>query len=109
MRSNPDCLNDLNGRECYITKKVDGQSLTMIVDLQGNFITCSRNLVMDIGSIMYQHIIKEGLEERIRSLGYPVAIQCEFAGPGVNKNQMKLKTYDIYVFNIKKLTNKKHN
>jgi hypothetical protein len=105
----PKCLSELTGLEIYISKKMDGQSVTAFLDAQGRFTLCSRNKVCDVGSTFYQYAKKVGLETKLRGLGYPVAIQFEWCGPGSNGNKMGLLTHDMWVFTVKKLTPNNNN
>ena len=86
-------------KECYITLKMDGSSMT-VIKRNTEFMVCSRRLVLDEGSVMYQYVIRENLQDRINR---NLAIQGEFCGPKVNKNQVGLKDYKFFVFTIKDL------
>jgi RNA ligase (TIGR02306 family) len=88
----------------YITLKMDGSSMT-IIKQNGKCTVCSRNLILDEGAVMYQYINREKILERIPD---NVAIQGEFCGPKINKNQMGLKDYKFYVFNVKDLDTNKY-
>lgn len=103
LKNNKKLLREFINLEIYISKKMDGSSMTLILK-ESEFMVCSRNIILDIESVMYQYVIRENLEEKIRNLiNFNIAIQGEFCGPKVNGNKMGLKDYDFYVFNVKNL------
>jgi ATP-dependent RNA circularization protein (DNA/RNA ligase family) len=102
LRTKHKVLNELEGKEIYITQKMDGSSMTLIKQTD-KFIVCSRRLILEPGAVMYQWIQREKINERIVNYGENLAIQGEFCGPKVNGNQLGLKDYKFYVFNIKNL------
>ena len=95
-------LDELRNKESYITLKMDGSSLTVIKS-KDNFIVCSRNLIIEEGHIMYQFINNQKIKDKLLKSELNIAIQGEFCGPKVNGNQIGLKNYKYYVFNIKNL------
>ena len=111
LRTRYNILSKLYNQHIYITKKMDGSSMTLIWNSTNNeFLVCSRRLIVGDGSVMYQYVEKEKLKEKIISIGKDLAIQGEFAGPKINGNQMGLRNYEFYVFTIKNLqTNKYYN
>ena len=94
------CLEEFLNEEIYVTLKMDGSSMT-VINTPTNTFVCSRRLVLDKGSVMYQYVLRENIPERIKHLN--IAIQGEFCGPKVNNNRLELKDYKYYVFNIKDL------
>ena len=100
LKTAKNALKEFVDIKSYITLKMDGSSMT-IIKQNGKCTVCSRNLILDEGAVMYQYVNREKILERIPD---NVAIQGEFCGPKVNKNQMGLKDYKFYVFNIKNLT-----
>ncbi len=99
-------LEELNGLSVYITQKMDGSSMTLIFNgTKNEFLVCSRNLILEPDSVMYQYVEKTKLKEKIISYGKNLAIQGEFSGPKVNGNAMGLKDYEFYVFTVKDLDN----
>ena len=97
-------LGEFVGQQVYITQKMDGSSMTLIWNKEKKeFLVCSRNLVLDIGSVMSQYVNQMGIKERIVDYGKNLAIQGEFSGPKINGNAMGLKAYVFYVFTIKDL------
>ena len=97
-------LNEFIGKQVYITQKMDGSSMTLIWDgIKEQFLICSRNLIVESGSIMAQYVDNVRLKEKIINYGNSLAIQGEFSGPKINGNKMGLKNYEFYVFTIKNL------
>ncbi len=102
LRTKHNCLDELLNKEIYITMKMDGSSMTLIKN-DSEFLVCSRRLILEEGSVMYQYVLREKLKEKLLEQSKNLAIQGEFCGPKVNGNQMGLKDYEFYVFNIKNL------
>lgn len=102
LRTKYKVLNELKDKELYITKKMDGSSMT-IIKQNDDFMVCSRKQILDSTAQMYQWIHQEKIDDRIKSYGQNLAIQGEFCGPKVNGNQMGLTEYNFFVFNIKNL------
>ena len=107
LKTKPNCLTELLNKEIYITMKMDGSSMTLIKK-DNEFLLCSRRLVLEKGSVMYQYVLREKLKDKLLENNENLAIQGEFCGPKVNSNQMGLKDYEFYVFNIKNLDTNKY-
>jgi RNA ligase (TIGR02306 family) len=103
LKTKPLALNEFIGEHVYITLKMDGSSMTIIYKKNELFKVCSRNMILDKNSVMYQYVDQEGIQTKLETHGKNIAIQGEFCGPKVNGNQMKLKKYAFYVFNVKDL------
>lgn len=102
LRTKNKCLDEFDSLEIYISKKMDGSSLTIIYDSDSLVRVCSRNLDItnDLINPMCQYVHNTGLDKLdIRS----IAIQGEFCGPKINSNRLELKSYEFYIFNIKNL------
>lgn len=97
-------LEKLYNKKIYISKKMDGSSLTIIMK-DNSIIVCSRNYIVDDDSTMYKYVINENIKDKIIA---NIAIQGEFCGPNINGNQMKLNKYKFYVFNIKDLNENRY-
>jgi len=100
-------IEELKNNKLYITQKLDGSSMTIIKN-QDDFIVCSRRLILEEGAVMYQFVNENKIKETIQSYGKNIAIQGEFCGPKINNNQLGLKNYKFYVFNIKNLDTKNY-
>jgi len=100
IQSEPELLGKIKGKDVYITQKIDGTSATYYIK-DGNFGVCSRNLELKDGDNIYWKIAKEyDLENKLRALNRNIALQGEIAGPGVQKNTLKLSKIDIFFFNV---------
>lgn len=111
LRSYPDALNELKNKEYYITRKDDGSSVTFFVK-DGEFGVCSRQLQLkksDKNTIWLMNDLYH-IEENIKQY-FPninVAIQGELVGPGVNGNNLGLKSHEVHLFSILFLDNRKY-
>jgi len=91
-------LDEIRGKEFYVSTKCDGTSATYVRDGQDGFIACSRNWALRRGD---NHVWR--LAERYRledQLPIDVAIQAEVCGPGIQKNRLGLDAVDLFVFNV---------
>ena len=96
-------LNELEGKEIYISQKVDGSSTTFIFN-DGEFKACSRRFELKEGSgFPWLATNKYDIKNKLTSLGRNLAIQAESIGPKLNGNTMELKDLEIKVFRIKDL------
>lgn len=97
-------IEEFIDKKVYISQKMDGSSMTIIWDEpKENFLVCSRNLILESDSVMYQYVDKIKIKKKIVDFGHNLAIQGEFSGPKINGNSMGLKDYNFYVFTIKNL------
>jgi len=90
-------------QEWEITEKLHGSSFSAILDMDGNFHVCSRNLDLQYeeNNSYWKVALNYNLEEKMQKhnlQGY--AIQGELVGEGVNGNQYGIKGLDLYVFDI---------
>jgi len=99
FQSVPKMIEELNGKNCYVTLKNDGSSCT-VYNKDGEFSVCSRNLEMKENekNAFWQVANKYNLREVLKDKN--IAIQFELVGPGVQKNPMGLKELDGRLFNI---------
>lgn len=106
-------LTELQGKEMYITKKLDGSSMTLIW-LDGNFMVCSRNIILYsiIDGIIMVEVDSKDAQMKINFVkkhnfaDLPIsnfAVQGEFFGPGVGPNKMKFKKLGYSLFTVKEL------
>lgn len=98
-------LEQYLGREFEVTEKMDGTSCTMLLDTDGVFHVCSRNIDLerDENNIYWQMAIKYNVEEKLRNmsdLGSGVAIQGEICGPGIQGNQYGFTEPDFFVYDM---------
>ncbi len=108
LRTKKDCLNELIGKPIYITKKMDGSSMTVIKKENTDILVCSRNLIVEPSHQMYQ-FYESKLKRIIEQMELTnIAIQGEYCGPKVNGNRLNLKTFEYYIFNVKDLTTNRY-
>lgn len=101
VQSIDELRKQLLGKRYYISTKMDGTSCT-IYFLNNEFGVCSRNnqIKDDDKSSMWKFMKKNNVEEKLRNLGRPLIIQGEFCGEGIQKNRLRLKSAEWYIFNI---------
>lgn len=92
----------LNQHTWEVTEKLHGSSLTMLLDKQGDFHVCSRNLDLkfDEQNAYWKVALMYDVEQKMKAHkleGY--AIQGELIGEGINGNQYKT-ALDYYVFDV---------
>lgn len=103
MLSHAKALIELDGRDVYISQKVDGSSTTFIFN-NGEFRACSRRLELKEGTgFPWKAVEKYDIKNKLMSLGKNIVIQAESIGPKLNGNTMELKETEIKVFRIKDL------
>lgn len=101
-QSNPSALDEMHGKECYLSLKIDGQSLTLI-SLDGEITVCSRNLKIKEGESKFWNTVRKyNLIENVRA--HNIAIQGEQYGVGIQGNPLGVSDIRLAVFNAKNLT-----
>lgn len=81
------------------TEKVDGSSLTVGRDLEGNLRVCSRNWEIREGENIYWRAARlSGLDGDWLKPG--MVVQGEIVGPGVQGNPLKLEEVQVLVFDL---------
>ena len=99
----PNALLELEGKEIYISQKVDGSSTTFVYN-NGEFTACSRRLELKEGSgFPWVAVNKYDIKNKLTALNRNIAIQAESIGPKLNGNSLELKELEIRVFRIKDL------
>ena len=101
VQSIDELRKQLIGKRYYISTKMDGTSCTIYL-LNDEFGVCSRNnqIKDDDKSSMWKYMKKNNVEEKLRNLGRSLIIQGEFCGEGIQKNRLRLKSAEWYIFNI---------
>ena len=105
VQSYPELIDEfkkINGY--YISTKMDGTSVTMYRK-DDHFGVCGRNFeYADDGKCaMWKYAHENGIPDRIKENNLSdLAIQGEFCGAGIQKNRLKLKKPEWYVFIAKK-------
>ena len=97
--------NPLAGYTYEVTVKLDGSSMTVYIDKDGNFGVCSRNLdlIETDDNAFWKVARRDGLEEKLREMFVvwgPIAIQGELIGPGIQGNHENLKELEFRAFDI---------
>lgn len=97
-------LKKYEGEKCFITEKLDGSSVTYYVK-DGEFGVCSRNLDLEEseGNSFWKIAREMDVENKLKSLGFNVAVQGELIGEGIQKNKYKLRGQTVRFFNIFKI------
>lgn len=108
IQAQPDLLNEFKGLKYYISTKMDGSSHSICIDSEKAFHVTGHQYEYkdDSHSSFYELVkardyynkMKEFMEkESIDTM----TIQGEFCGAGIQKNRLKLKNPEWYVFTIK--------
>ena len=101
IQSIPDFLEQHKGKVFYITEKLDGVSATFFIN-NNIFGVCSRNVELyeDDKNACWTVAREFNIEEKLRSVGKNVAIQCEVVGSRINKNIYNLNVKKLYLFSV---------
>jgi len=91
-------LDELRGRDFYVTTKLDGTSATYYHDAEIGLVACSRNWALARGG-NHPWRLAERYELAAR-LPPCFAIQGEICGPGIQKNRLGLSEIDLFVFSV---------
>lgn len=100
-----DMLEKYKGTECYVTEKIDGQSITIWFDGNSKMHVASRNYeILDKEDYMWAAIGCENIEAKVRACSFHLRpkyffLQGELIGPGIQANRYNKMTYFIYFFN----------
>ena len=90
-------LDELRGRDHYVTTKLDGTSATYLRDVDG-LVACSRNWALARGD---NHVWRLAAQYQLETRLPPeMAIQGEICGPGIQKNRLELPAVDLFVFSV---------
>lgn len=105
IQSNPKYLTLFNGKSYYMSVKMDGTSVTYLIDPStSEFLVCSRNMKRgrpdNINTCPYWYVAnKYDLEDKLRT--YPhYAVQGEICGPNIQNNLARLKDLHFFAFNL---------
>jgi RNA ligase (TIGR02306 family) len=81
------------------TLKLDGSSVTFF-NYEGQVGVCSRNLELKLEDNTSAYVKFANETDILQSIPEGYAVQAELMGPGIQGNREKLKTTEIYIFNI---------
>lgn len=97
-------LTKYKGAVCYVTEKIDGQSITIWWDNDCKIHVASRNYeIIDHDDYMWKVVEKEEVDAKAKMYFTNIPnlfIQGELIGPGIQGNKYKLNDYRIYFFNV---------
>jgi len=108
LQSVPKLLNEIKGKDVYITEKLDGTSFTGIY-LNNELRVCSRNLELKEGDPVNINLPEDvywrvahniNLKEKLSKYDGNIAVQGEICGEGIAKNPLGLKGQHLFLFNI---------
>lgn len=99
-------LEELRGKPYYIATKMDGTSCTMYHN-NGKIGVTGRNeeFKNDGKNSFWKFANKEKILEKLKETGKNYALQGEFCGHGIQKNRLKLKKPDFFLFDVYNLDN----
>lgn len=108
----PGLIGEFGDTEYYVTTKMDGTSCSVGIDTSadgdGKFHVAGRNYEYkdDGKSPFYEHVKNLGLETSMRNLMSAgnvktLVLQGEFCGEGIQKNRLKLRKPEWYIFTIR--------
>jgi RNA ligase (TIGR02306 family) len=89
-------LDQIVGREIYVTVKCDGTSSTFY-KLDNKFGVCSRNREVKAGDNVYWQMADV---YKLDSIPEGFAVQGEICGPGICKNKLRLNHLELFVFDV---------
>jgi RNA ligase (TIGR02306 family) len=91
-------LDEIRGRDFFVTTKLDGTSATFFQDGAAGLVACSRNWALAPGD---NHAWRLAAQYELASKLPPdFAIQGEICGPGIQKNRLGLPATDLFVFSV---------
>lgn len=105
IQSREKLLNELKGKDYYISTKVDGMSVTMYLKGSEFGITSRKISVPETeNNNLWKYAKQNRIEDKIRELnketGMNYIIQGEFAGPSIQSNNLGLENYKWFIFNV---------
>lgn len=111
LRSYPDAIWELLGKEYYITCKDDGSSGTFFLK-DDVFGVCSRRIHLkeDANNGFWQMAEKYNLQTALQEYfgDVPTALQGEVVGPGIQGNPLGLKNVELHLFSILNIADRKY-
>jgi RNA ligase (TIGR02306 family) len=100
---------DLQTAKYEITEKIEGTSATFVIT-NGEFEVCSRNLNLKHSedNTYWKVAIALKIEEKIKLAGFPIAVQGEIYGEGIQGNIYKVKGHHFACFDIVDLRSREY-
>ena len=106
VQSEPELIGEFTG-EYYISTKMDGSSHSVSIDANGFHVTGHNYEYKDDGTSSFYELVKKmNLADKMKNYMYgkellSMTIQGEFCAPGIQKNRLKLKEPEWYVFTVR--------
>ena len=107
VQAKPELIQEFAGLEYYISTKMDGSSHSVGIDENGFHVTGHNYEYKDDGkSSFYEYVKSINLQEKMEAFVkendlLTLTIQGELCAPGIQKNRLKLKKPEWYVFTIR--------
>ena len=107
IQAEPELLHAFSGLEYYISTKLDGSSHSISVDENGFHVTGHNyEYKNDDSSDFYKLVNKKGYQAVVERFWKEkmldsITIQGEFCGPGIQKNPLRLKQPEWFVFTVR--------
>ena len=107
VQENPELIKAFSGLEYYISTKMDGSSHSIGIDEHGFHVTGHNYEFKNDGSSAFYNLVndrgyKEKMEQYITEQGIKtLTIQGELCAPGIQKNRLRLKKPEWYVFTVR--------
>ena len=102
----PEIIKEFAGRTYYISTKIDGTSCSISCDRSGFHVTGHNYEYKDDDLCAFYRFVKDrNLEQKLQAIKDElkvdtITLQGEFAGPGIQKNRLKLTKPDWFVFTL---------
>lgn len=107
VQAEPGLIKEFSGLEYYISTKMDGSSHSVSIDADGFHVTGHNYEYKDDGKCSFYEWVKNaGLREKMyefvqRNKIKTFTLQGEFCGPGIQRNRLKIKRPEWYVFTVR--------
>jgi len=91
------------------SEKIDGSSMTIF--FKDDMVrVCSRNLMYDLddSNAFSNMAAKMNIADVLKDINLNIAIQGELAGPGIQKNRLKLNELQFFIFNVFDINNQRY-
>ena len=106
VQADPELIQEFAGLGYYISTKMDGSSHSISVDSNGFHVTGHNYEYKDDGSSDFFKFVNErGYKDKLVNFSEKegmteLTVQGEFCGAGIQKNRLKLKKPEWYVFTV---------
>ena len=107
IQAMPELLSEFRGKPYYISTKMDGSSHSLSIDESGFHVTGHNYEYKDDASSSFYEFVKErdyhsSMEQYMTTHDVKtLTIQGEFCAPGIQRNRLKLKHPEWYVFTVR--------